>query len=169
MSGIMQLQSDDSTKSGGDLGGQGSGRWRAYDPKTLVTDCVRIDAGHWTRRGVLRAGVADTEWRTARTATGETVSFAVNSLDLFAARIHLAYRLPGRDEFVNYEIGLQVTPQHFGSWRWWFVCPGASSADVCVRRVRTLYLLRRAERFGCRTCHNLAYCRGSVRGRYHGA
>jgi len=43
------------------------------------------------------------------------------------------------------------TPCHFGSERYWFICP------VCGKRVAKLYRPEGKEQFACRTCYNLTY------------
>lgn len=51
----------------------------------------------------------------------------------------------------DYRIWLSTTPCNYGGKRYWFCCP------YCGRRVGTLYLTGRYDKFICRECSNLSY------------
>ncbi len=104
--------------------------------------CVKLDAAHWTRLGILRDGIIKTGWQGA-------IRYHVNTTDGHHQRVHLTYGL-GR-EHLDYSVFLETTQPQFGGVRWWFRCP------TCRRRIQKLFLPPRASQFGCRHCHNLSY------------
>ncbi len=146
------------------MGGLGSGnrdhRWRK---KTVVEDCLEIDANRWMREGILRADVHRTgSWRWTYTAGGSfLVNYEVNTLDQLAASVHLWYSwewtaTKERDS-ANYRVDLTATRPHLGGLRWWFLCPLTVNHRACTRQVGRLYLPPDARYFGCRHCYDLTY------------
>ena len=124
------------------MGGYGSTRWRWHRKKATAEQCVKLDAAHWTRLGILRDGIIKTGWQSS-------IRYRLDTTDGYQPLVHLTYGL-GR-ESLDYPVFLETTQPQFGGVRWWFCCP------FCRRRVQKLFLPPRASQFGCRHCHNLSY------------
>jgi hypothetical protein len=148
------------------MGGAGSGNyyhWWRSGKKTVVEDCLSLDANRWTREGILRAGVlASGSWQwTYSNGQGFIVSYQADATDPDAARVGLSYSWvwPGSKDVQSesYPVRLTATFPRFGGRRWWFVCPLVVNGRACNRRVGKLYLPPRGRYFGCRHCHRLTY------------
>jgi hypothetical protein len=152
------------------MGGPGSGNrsWR-FNTKTVVEDCLSIDANRWTREGILKAGVHTTgSWRwTYRSGSSFSVNYGVNTLDLNHPFVRLWYSWTWAGmkdpQTEDYTVRLTITLPHLGGVRWWFVCPLVREGRPCLRRVGKLHLPPRGRYFGCRHCYDLTYtsCRES--------
>jgi hypothetical protein len=154
------------------MGGSGSGshyHWWRRGKKTVVEDCLSLDANRWTREGILRAGVHLSGGWQWEYAGGHKCSIGYELRTLNPAyplvRLHYSRTQPGTDEQepADYCVRLATTRPRFGGLRWWFVCPLIVNERVCGRRVGKLYLPPGALYFGCRHCHDLTYtsCRES--------
>jgi hypothetical protein len=139
------------------MGGLGSGsHLLRANRKTVVEDCLAIDANRWTREGILRAGIRQFgTWRwNYPTGNGFAIHYSVDTQDMTQPVLRLSYAwlwagTQERDS-VSCVIGLEATCPHLGGLRWWFHCS-------CHRRVGKLYLPPAARHFACRTCHRLTY------------
>jgi hypothetical protein len=148
------------------MGGLGSGNydhsWRSRK-RTVVEDCIRLDANYLTRKGILKANVHHTgDCRWVYEGGGSfSVRYDVNTLDLAAPSMRLSYSwvwvATKKEESVNYRIRLTTTQPRFGGLRWWFVCPAIVGEFACNRRVGKLYLPPGGRYFCCRHCHMLTY------------
>src|SRR4051812_38881132 len=114
------------------MGGPGSGNhhhWWRGSKKTVVEDCLSIDANRWTRKGILRAGVhLSGSWRWVFWSGREcSISYEVRTLDMGRPVLRLSYSWPdkstGRRESADYHVALTTTRPRFGGLRWWFLCP----------------------------------------------
>ncbi len=150
------------------MGGFGSGnthRWLGHSKKTVVEDCLSIDANRWMREGILRAGVLlGGGWRWTYRRGGEcSISYEVWTLDMAQPQLILSYSRKnpdtGQKEPVNYPVNLATTRPRFGGLRWWFLCPLNVNGRGCNHRVGKLYLPSGCRYFGCRRCHELTYTR----------
>ena len=66
-------------------------------------------------------------------------------------------RSSGEQTKYDYKVRLTTTSCHFGSVRYWFICPLTINGNYCGRRVGTLYKAPGANYFGCRHCYDLSY------------
>jgi hypothetical protein len=149
------------------MGGPGSGahyyHWWRSSKKTVVEDCLSLDATRWMREGILRANALATgTWRwTYANGKGFSVNYAVDTRDPADPFVRLSYSWvwPSSPEpqSSDYRVRLTTTRPRFGGLRWWFVCPLIVQGQPCNRRVRKLYLPPAARYFGCRRCHELTY------------
>jgi hypothetical protein len=146
------------------MGGPGSGNhyhWWRPSKKTVVEDCLDIDAFRWTRKGILRAGVhqaGSCRW-VYQSGRECSVNYDVLTLDMTCPLLQLSYSrsAEGQQETLDYAVDLTTTEPPFGGLRWWFVCPLTVNGRPCNRRVGKLYLPPGARYFGCRHCHRLTY------------
>jgi hypothetical protein len=145
------------------MGGSGSGNhyhWWRDGKKTVVEDCLSIDANRWKREGILKAGVrlsGSSRW-TYPSGSGFAVNFEVDTLDLAAPSARLWYwTSTQQQESADYRVRLTATRPCFGGLRWWFLCPLIVNDWACGRRVGKLYLPPGGRYFGCRHCHELTY------------
>jgi len=141
------------------MGGSGSGNRFNHGfngRKDTVEDCRTIDAGRWTREGVIKAGACQTGFR-QWTCGGDTftIHYTAQASDLAEPRLSLWYSWRG--EWVAYTAGLTATRPHFGGLRWWFRCPLVRGGRPCGRRVGKLHMPPGSRNFGCRQCHGLTY------------
>lgn len=94
------------------------------------------------------------------------IGFTVDTVDDFP---HIRFRYTrtswdGQKEEMDYRVELTTTPCHFGSKRYWFICPLVVNGVRCRRRVGVLY--GAGSYYGCRHCHDLAYESQQVSGRF---
>jgi hypothetical protein len=148
------------------MGGLGSGNdyhWWRSPKKTVVEDCLSIDANHWTREGILGAGIhSSNTWRwTYPSGSVFTVNYEVDTLNMASSFVRLwysrAWPLTLQQASPDYRVRLTATRPRFGGLRWWFVCPLIVNGAACGKRVVKLYLPPRAHYFGCRRCQRLTY------------
>jgi hypothetical protein len=148
------------------MGGSGSGNsyhWWRSDKKTVVEDCLRLDANRWMREGILKANHFAFGSRRWEYHSGHcfSVSYELNTLDPTSPHVRLYYTWvwtsTQQQESADYRVQLATTRPRFGSLRWWFICPLVVNGRACGRRVGKLYLPPRARCFGCRRCHDLTY------------
>jgi hypothetical protein len=138
------LINDFDKKTGGYMGGSGSGDWYRFDSKTLVESCLNIDVRQLDRKGCLEPGQRYSfKWQDGSNIVIETRPDAIE--------LDYTISYDGNSQKVNYEIPLSWTSCNYGGKRPWFICPGKN----CNRRVAKLYL--KQGHFLCRYCHNLAY------------
>jgi hypothetical protein len=148
------------------MGGPGSGNhhpWWRSRKKTVVEDCLQLDATRWMRDGLFKAGaVVCGNWCwTYRSGGGFSVNYEVNMLDPSSPFVQLTYSWiwtsTQKQESADYLIQLVTSRPRFGGLRWWFICPLVVNGRQCGRRVGKLYLPPPSRYFGCRHCHNLTY------------
>lgn len=146
------------------MGGFGSGNWR--DRKTVVEDCLSIDANRWTRAGIIKAGIVNhgtMRWAYPN-GGGFTIRFQVDTRQQTEPILRMSYdwiwRSTEQVDSVSYAVGLETTKPFLGGLRWWFICPR------CKGRCGKLYLPPPARHFGCRSCHSLTYTSCQERGKY---
>jgi hypothetical protein len=148
------------------MGGLGSGNfdhsWRS-PKKTVVEECIRLDANYLTRNGILKANVQHTgDCRWVYESGGSfSVRYDVNTLDFAAPSMRQSYSwvwvATKKQESADYRVRLTTTQPRFGGLRWWFVCPAIIGECPCKRRLGKLYLPPGDRYFGCRHCHKLSY------------
>lgn len=148
------------------MGGPGSGcnsHWWRSSKKTVVEDCLRLDANRWMREGILKANHSAFGSRRWEYHSGHhfSVNYEVNTLDRTSPHLRLHYTWvwtsTQQQESADYRVRLVTTLPQFGGLRWWFICPLVVSGRPCGRRVGKLYLPPHARYFGCRNCHELTY------------
>src|SRR5438128_143323 len=110
------------------MGGPGSGNfyhWWRPSKKTTTEECLSLDAGRWTRDGVLRAGVhlAGTCRWTYRNGHECSIGWEVCTLDAHHPWVRLHYVRTDTADALDYHVRLTTTRPHFGGLRWWFFCP----------------------------------------------
>jgi hypothetical protein len=148
------------------MGGAGSGNryhWWRGDKKTVVEECLDLDANRWMREGILKEGVSrygSWEW-IYRGGKGFTVHYEVKTLDPAQYFVRLSYSwvwtATKQQESVAYYVHLTTTRPRFGGLRWWFICSLLVNGLACSRRVGKLYLPPSECYFGCRHCYDLSY------------
>jgi hypothetical protein len=148
------------------MGGLGSGNhyhWWRPGKKTVVEDCLSLDANRWTREGILKAGVYRSGWWRWVYRSGRecSIGYKVRTFDSDDPVLRLTYSRTRagteQPESIDYHIRLATTVPRFGGLRWWFICPLVTRGRDCGRRVGKLYLPPGAHYFGCRHCHDLTY------------
>jgi hypothetical protein len=148
------------------MGGSGSGsnyHWWRSGKKTTVEECKDLDANHWMREGILKAGVRRSgSWRWVYHSGEEhSISYEVDTLDRPSPFVRLWYTMTHaatkEQESLDYRVVLTTTRPRYGGLRWWFICPLIVGGRPCERRVGKLYLPPGARYFGCRHCHELTY------------
>ena len=145
------------------MGGLGSGNRYRWDKKTVVEDCLSIDANRWTCEGILKVGVHHRgRWSwTYSNGKGFALNYLVDGQDPDHASLHLTYSWTWgnteKPESADYTVRLTTTRPYLGGLRWWFICPLIVNGEACNRRVAKLYLPGSARYFGCRHCHRLTY------------
>lgn len=129
------------------MGGRGSGR-----PAGFRTDTVErypsIDV-NWARRaGCLVPGRQTfVSWPMSSESTLQV------SMRALPGRLRLTYRSGLLD--VDYSVGVENVPCHFGGSRPLLICTGVVDGKLCNRRVGKLY--KKGAYFLCRHCHRLTY------------
>jgi hypothetical protein len=152
------------------MGGPGSGnmRFRRSKKKTVVEDCLSLDANRWTRGGILIPGVHQSGGWTWEDLMLEKdilcLQYELDTLDLAAPWMRVSYIMRGVQ--LAYRIRLTTTRPQFGGLRWWFICPLLQRNNMpCGRRVGQLHLPPDERYFGCRQCFNLTYTTSQRRNR----
>src|SRR4051794_8660732 len=108
------------------MGGFGSGR---YGGRPTVEDGLTLNLSKLFRDGLLRPGQSShgtLTWTTVGTGKRVASIGYLAILDDERGRMRLQYtttRWDGTKRNSDYWIELATTPQPFGGWRWWFVCP----------------------------------------------
>jgi hypothetical protein len=148
------------------MGGPGSGNhyhWWRSGKKSVVEDCLSLDANRWTREGILRQRAhCRGSWRwTYQSGRSCSIVYEVATFDPARPVVRLSYTLThgatGQQESLDYDVDLTTTRPRFGGLRWWFVCPLIVNGEHCERRAGKLYLPPGARNFGCLRCHRLTY------------
>jgi hypothetical protein len=160
------------------MGGPGSGNyfshWWRPTKKTVVEDCLSLDANRWTREGILRAGIQRSGTWQWKYSDGHTswIEYEVRTLDMGWPTVRLAYGWPnketGQRETADYRVDLTTTRPRFGGLRFWFVCPLVVGGRPCGRRAGKLYLPPWGRYFGCRRCYDLSYTSAQESRKYDG-
>lgn len=133
------------------MGGIGSGNRYRYGTKNTVEGRPSLDVNRWAREGYLSPGRSFSWQWTWGDGSKSSINVRVESL--WTIRLIYRTRYGGEADWtdVDYPIGLERTPCHFGGERVWFRCPGRG----CGRRVAKLYSVGRY--YVCRHCGNLVY------------
>jgi hypothetical protein len=148
------------------MGGRGSGGHNHYwrpRKKTVVEDCLSLDANRWMREGILQAGVHRRDSWLWEYPGGQncSIGYEVRTTDTARPWLRLTYSCPsgstGQWESVEYQVRLATSLPRFGRLRWYFCCPLVVRGHACGRRVTKLYLPPGGRYFGCRKCHQLTY------------
>jgi hypothetical protein len=129
------------------MGGFGSGRKFGAN---VTEDYRYIDIRRWQRDGYLTPGrYLNWQW----TRNGEKIATIRVKIETGQLRLIYKYQANGSNtwEDVDYPVGLQTTPCHYGGIRYWFTCPAVG----CGRRIAILYA--GGKYFACRHCYQLAY------------
>lgn len=135
------------------MGSINSGR---RDGKPLVEDCLTLDLAWLMRLGLILDGQTASgyvEWSIDGAIMGN-LHFRLDLQVMEFARLVLdfqKYNPDGRQEPVRQIIGLTMTEQNFGGWRWWMVCP------ITGKRARTLHLPPGGNQFASRKAFGLAF------------
>ena len=125
------------------MGGPGSGcnyHWWRSSKKTVVEDCLSLDANGWMREGMLRASVLATgSWRwTYRSGKSFSVGYTMDTTDQAGPFVRLFYSwtwpTSPEPQSADYRVRLTTTRPRFGGLRWWFVCPLVVNGRPCDRR-----------------------------------
>jgi hypothetical protein len=134
---------------GSAMGGSGSGsyyHWWRSSKKTVVEDCLSIDANRWMREGILTAGIhraGSWQW-TYRSGRQCSIGYEVLTHEMTTPRLRLSYsrtRAGAEEkESVDYRVRLATSRPRFGGLRWWFICPLTVNGRPCRRRMGKLYL-----------------------------
>jgi hypothetical protein len=132
------------------VGGYGSGR---QDGRVKTDEVPSLDVRRLHREGALEVG-KQTLW-TWWLGGEETLSIRLLAQSHQVVLRHGA-RVDGKERTVEYPIGIEKTPCHFGGTRTWFRCP----SPRCGRRVAVLY---QGRFFACRHCQRLVYASQSER------
>src|SRR5262245_26955267 len=112
------------------MGGRGSGvtcyHWWRPAKKATVEDCRHLDAGRWSREGILKAGVCHSgSWCWFRDASRaeqtSSLGYEVNTLPS-QGWVRLFYRITRTGEELDYRVRLTTTAPRLGGLRWWLVC-----------------------------------------------
>ncbi len=136
------------------------GRW-SYSCRSTVEECKSISTKflnkhHYFDGGIRNGGMS---WSRGGQPTG-SIGFKISTIGGDGDYIRFQYTQTDRNTNekteLNYKAQLVSTPCHFGSHRWWFICPLVANGRVCNRRVGVLYLAN-GKYFGCRHCHHLTY------------
>lgn len=129
------------------MGGYGSTRWSMHTKRETVENCLTLSVRDLVKIGALRRGQrwsGSVRWSVG-SATTATVSAIVDAAES-DGQVWLIYSVSGRP------VSLKVQLTTFAPQRWLFVCP------LCgEQRAAKLYKPPRADRFGCRVCHDLTY------------
>src|SRR5262245_20537800 len=104
------------------MGGAGSGNhyhWWRSSKKTVVEDCLNLDANRWTREGILKAGAhlsGSCRW-TYGSGRQSSIGYEVLTLDLDDPMVRLSYSITraGAEEreSLDYQIHLETTRPRF--------------------------------------------------------
>jgi hypothetical protein len=136
------------------MGGSNSGR---YGGRPTVESGLTLDLYRLIRQKLFQPGHRSGSITWTHVGTGNRAGQIgyhafMNDEDGFV-RLHYittnAYS--GEKQSSDYTIGLQTTPQPFGSRQWWFVCP--RSGDLVAK----LHLPNGAHTFASRKAHRLGY------------
>src|SRR5262249_21859787 len=114
------------------MGGFGSGR---HSNRSLAEAAFTLDVNWLLRQGIIQAGsrVSGTlRWHGNQTGDQRNIRYEPSLLDPKAASVRLKYPISAAPQ--DYRVRLTPSPCHYGSYRWWWVCP------VSGRRAATLYL-----------------------------
>jgi len=136
------------------MGGYGSGPRRAGGKKWTVEECLALDTTRLLRWGIFKAGLRSGEIHWGEGNDRSTVEYET-CVNESTASIRLKYKMMKSGERCDYRIRLLATPCHYGSVRWWFICPLSTNGRPCGRRARKVF--RAGRYFGCRHCHRLSY------------
>lgn len=137
-----------SEKSGGVMGGKGSGlHWR-WDAKSTVESRRKIDIRHWHKEGLLEPHqLFSRKW----SRNGQLIAEIIVYTELHKLNFICRYRdSNGQWQQIDYPVYLSWTACRYGGERPWFLCP----AKGCEQRVAILYS---GNVYACRHCHQLAY------------
>ena len=142
------------------MGGVGSGS--PSSGKRTVEGCYVVDATELTRRGGLggRCVGRPSPVYIPEPRPEEMYALFVWEGEGWGGTLELSFTVRlggGRWVLGKQTIAVSTTPLTYGGVRHWFRCPLRMEGRRCSRRCRILYLPRRAQEFGCRQCHNLAY------------
>ncbi len=129
------------------MGGIGSGNHIRLNRKTTTVEVKQISVYFMNQQGYLKEGYkGKLSWSSNGRSIG-SINFKV--LDSF---IHFSYsyRVHG-DDWKDYSINVRLTTTscHYGSSRYWFICPS------CRKRVGILYLENISP--SCRCCSDIVY------------
>lgn len=112
----------------------------SFTTRGTVDGALGVDIRFLARGGMLSPGnTGSLAWRSA----GKDIA----SIGIKADGTSVMFQYEDRGRSVDLPIALDHTPEYFGGWRKWFLCP------ECGRRCALLY----APRFACRLCLDLRY------------
>jgi hypothetical protein len=127
--------------------------------KTTVEEATQLNIFKLKEFGLLRGyGASTLTWTYRLSGRQNSIGIIVNTNELYA-KVNYANtsRTTGEKTDYDYKIQLTTTLCHFGSVRYWFICPLVVNGAYCGRRTGTLYLASGGNYFGCRHCYNLSY------------
>jgi len=142
------------------MGGYGSTRWGTHRKKTTVEEC-KILTISLLIDGINYVIENDYEWRgnVSWSCEGEPrgkISCLVY-LENETPKLKLQYTFTKSGKEMDYTVQLTYSTLHWGTKRWWFICPLIKGGRICNRRVGKLYLSPGYDYFGCRHCYELTY------------
>ena len=124
-----------------------------FNAKSTVETELQLNIFKLNQRNLLRNGSQGAlRWTRSISKTESNVGFVVEMGD--TPNIQLLYtttKSNGETIDSDYLIWLTTSSCNYGGKRFWFCCP------FCGRRVGTLYLTGRYDKFICRGCSNLSY------------
>ena len=131
------------------MGGFGSGR---ISGRSVVEESLALDLNRLLRDRNFRPGDRVTGsliGRCPRTGKTYALGYEASLIDRENAWALLQHTVDGALRI--YRVKLEVTPCHYGGWRWWWICP------VSGQRVAKLYLPPGGTFFAARSALELAY------------
>jgi hypothetical protein len=145
-----------------DMGGEGSGRWRSHQKRSVVESCLVLDIRQLAREGWLDRETSSGLMWWAGGLTQERIGSLRFRRDSDGSQdvIRLLYTITRRNGArmeIDEPVPVRATVRHTGGRQWWFVCPLSVDGRGCGRRVCKLYLPPSSRYFGCRYCHDLTY------------
>lgn len=132
----------------------------SYSNRLTTDECKAITIKFLNKHRYFDGGIrwGGMNWSRNGTKTG-SIGFVISTLESDESiRFQYTYtdRHTNEKAELDYKAPLTSTACHFGSRRWWFICPLVVNGKACNRRVGVLYLAS-SKYFGCRHCHNLTY------------
>jgi len=131
-----------------------------FDAKTTVEQATQLSIFKLKEFGLLRGYCASTlTWTHKASGKQNSIGITVDIEDEPYVKVNytITDRTTGKKTDYDYKISLTTTPCHFGSVRYWFICPLSVNGVYCGRRTGTLYLASGGNYFGCRHCYDLSY------------
>lgn len=131
-----------------------------WDKKDTVEDCTQLSIFKLKEFGLLNGYHATTlTWTRKLSGKQSSIGIVVDTEDELYVKVNYTITDRSTDEKTDYDYKIQLTttPCHFGSVRYWFICPLSLNGVYCGRRVAKLYKAPGAVYYGCWHCYDLSY------------